>query len=64
MSNGPARQTMFRRSVKDSWYVNYKEGEFPAIQKGWVLPPNQYEAFDPFILMAEDWFKRGTFPDI
>ncbi|WP_226585218.1 pirin family protein [Halobacillus litoralis] len=36
---------------------------FPAIQKGWVLPPERWKEFDPFILMAEDWFKKGTFPD-
>ena len=28
-----------------------------------MLPPEQKEEFDPFILMAEDWFKRGTFSD-
>ncbi|MGA9289757.1 MAG: pirin-like C-terminal cupin domain-containing protein [Anaerobacillus sp.] len=54
---------LFQRSVKDHWYVSYEEGQFPAIQKGWVLPPDRSGDFDPFILMAEDWFKRGTFSD-
>jgi quercetin 2,3-dioxygenase len=53
----------FIRNVKDHWYVQYEEAMFPAIQKGWVLPPNRWMDFDPFILMAEDWFKRGTFSD-
>ncbi|MCA0969024.1 pirin family protein [Halobacillus litoralis] len=53
----------FQRSVKDRWTVEYEEMPFPAIQKGWVLPVDRWKDFDPFILMAEDWFKRGTFPD-
>jgi quercetin 2,3-dioxygenase len=52
-----------KRNVKDSWYVKYEEGQFPSIQKGWVLPVERWAEFDPFILMAEDWFKRGTFSD-
>ncbi|MFD2924731.1 pirin family protein [Halobacillus naozhouensis] len=52
-----------QRQVKDHWYVNYNEMGFPSIQKGWVLPVDRWAEFDPFILMAEDWFKKGTFPD-
>ncbi|WP_349305803.1 pirin-like C-terminal cupin domain-containing protein [Bacillus sp. FJAT-49711] len=33
------------------------------MQQGWILPPERKEEFDPFILMADDWFKRGTFSD-
>ncbi|MBP2003852.1 redox-sensitive bicupin YhaK (pirin superfamily) [Halobacillus andaensis] len=53
----------FQREVKDHWYVKYNEMPFPSIQKGWVLPVDRWAEFDPFILMAEDWFKKGTFPD-
>ncbi|MFG6149257.1 pirin family protein [Halobacillus sp. B23F22_1] len=53
----------FQREVKDHWYVEYNEMSFPSIQKGWVLPVDRWAEFDPFILMAEDWFKKGTFPD-
>ncbi|QAS54583.1 pirin family protein [Halobacillus litoralis] len=53
----------YLREVKDHWYVKYNEMGFPAIQKGWVLPADRWKEFDPFILMAEDWFKKGTFPD-
>jgi quercetin 2,3-dioxygenase len=56
-------QQVMKRSVKDSWYVKYEEAQFPSIQKGWVLPAGRWAEFDPFILMAEDWFKRGTFSD-
>ncbi|RXI96626.1 pirin family protein [Anaerobacillus alkaliphilus] len=58
-----ASDQMFKRSVKEHWYVRYSEASFPAVQKGWVLPTNRWYDFDPFILMAEDWFKKGTFSD-
>jgi redox-sensitive bicupin YhaK (pirin superfamily) len=51
------------RLIKDHWYVQYSEETLPAIQKGWVLPVDKWADCDPFILMAEDWFKKGTFPD-
>ncbi|MEQ6378129.1 pirin-like C-terminal cupin domain-containing protein [Bacillaceae bacterium S4-13-58] len=54
---------MFNRKVKDHWYVEYQEAQFPSVQKGWVLPVERWADFDPFVLMAEDWFKRGTFSD-
>ncbi|MCD8511533.1 MAG: pirin family protein [Bacillus sp. (in: Bacteria)] len=62
MTNGNNNK-VFQREVKDHWKVTYEEGTFPFIQKGWILPPGSYEDFDPFILMAEDWFKRGAFAD-
>lgn len=52
----------FQREVKDQWYVNYNKNGYPHVQQGMVLPPEN-KTFDPFIAMAEDWFKRGTFPD-
>ncbi|GAE32205.1 pirin family protein [Alkalihalobacillus hemicellulosilyticus] len=54
---------MNQRRVKNKWTVKYEEMSFPFIQKGWVLPSGKYEEFDPFIIMAEDWFKRGAFSD-
>ncbi|TMW70957.1 pirin family protein [Alteribacter natronophilus] len=54
---------LYQRRVTDHWYVKYEEAAFPFIQKGWVLPAGQWEKFDPFILMAEDWFKKGAFSD-
>ncbi|KGA98937.1 pirin [Alkalihalobacillus alcalophilus ATCC 27647 = CGMCC 1.3604] len=53
----------FQRKVKDHWYVKYEQASFPFIQKGWILPVDRWADFDPFILMAEDWFKRGAFSD-
>lgn len=54
---------VFQREIKKHWYVQYKEMTFPAVQKGWVLEPGNWKEHDPFILLAEDWFKRGTFSD-
>ncbi|WP_282156370.1 pirin family protein [Cytobacillus gottheilii] len=58
-----ANQQVFERDIKDHWSVKYEEAQFPLIQKGWILPVDRWKDFDPFILMAEDWFKRGTFSD-
>ncbi|WP_232324834.1 pirin family protein [Halobacillus mangrovi] len=52
-----------KREVEKKWYVKYDEMEFPAVQKGMILEPGRWQEFDPFLLMAEDWFKRGTFSD-
>lgn len=54
---------MFQRDIKDHWSVKYEEKEFPHVQMGLVLNPQRWKELDPFILMAEDWFKRGTFSD-
>ncbi|WP_404353868.1 pirin family protein [Exiguobacterium aurantiacum] len=53
----------FERDVASHWPVAYKQNGYPHVQQGWVLPPERKDEFDPFILMAEDWFKRGTFSD-
>jgi len=58
-----SNQTTFLRDIKDYWYPKYNKNGYPHVQQGWILPPKRKEEFDPFILMAEDWFKRGTFPD-
>ncbi|MEH7441198.1 pirin-like C-terminal cupin domain-containing protein [Bacillus sp. JJ1122] len=54
---------MFQRDIKDHWTVRYEEKDFPHVQMGLVLNPQRWRELDPFILMAEDWFKRGTFSD-
>ncbi|MBD8038395.1 pirin family protein [Solibacillus sp. A46] len=53
----------FQREVKDYWYPKYNKNGYPHIQQGFILSPDRNKEFDPFILMAEDWFKRGTFSD-
>ncbi|MBT2662039.1 pirin-like C-terminal cupin domain-containing protein [Bacillus sp. ISL-45] len=54
---------MFKRDVKKHWTVQYEERGMPHVQAGLVLNPQNWRELDPFILMAEDWFKRGTFSD-
>lgn len=54
---------MFQRDIKNQWSVQYEEKDFPHVQVGLVLNPQKWKELDPFILMAEDWFKRGTFSD-
>ncbi|MEK4030402.1 pirin-like C-terminal cupin domain-containing protein [Pseudobacillus sp. FSL P4-0506] len=51
------------RSILDSWKVKFNERGFPHIQQAFVLPPEKMHELDPFIMLAEDWFKRGTFAD-
>lgn len=55
--------TPFKRDIKDFWYPKYNKNGYPHVQQAMILPPNRHHEFDPFILMAEDWFKRGTFSD-
>jgi quercetin 2,3-dioxygenase len=54
---------MFIRDIKKHWIVQYEERGMPHVQAGLVLNPQDWRELDPFILMAEDWFKRGTFSD-
>ena len=54
---------MFKRDIKKNWTVQYEERGMPHVQAGLVLNPENWRELDPFILMAEDWFKRGTFSD-
>lgn len=51
------------RVIRDHWKVQYKNPGYPHVQQGWILPPDRISEYDPFILMADDWFKRGTFSD-
>jgi len=52
-----------KKLIRDHWKVQYKNPGYPHIQQGWILPPDRMREYDPFILMADDWFKRGTFSD-
>ncbi|GGC78568.1 hypothetical protein GCM10007216_06320 [Thalassobacillus devorans] len=52
-----------QRGIDRVWTVEYQKGSGPHKQVGQVLPPGNWEQFDPFLLMAEDWFQQGTFPD-
>ncbi|HEU5140493.1 MAG TPA: pirin family protein [Bacillales bacterium] len=50
-----------QRGILRVWNVEpQNQGDGHTV--GMVLPPGNWEAFDPFLLMAEDWFQQGTFP--
>lgn len=55
--------TNFKRDVKTYWYPKYNKHGYPHVQQGVILNPERNEEFSPFILMAEDWYKRGIFAD-
>lgn len=38
-------------------------GPGPRVRQGFVLEPGHREAYDPFLLVAEEWFRKGTFQD-
>ncbi|MFG6115861.1 pirin family protein [Halobacillus sp. MO56] len=51
------------RGIERVWSVEFQDGRGPHKKVGQVLPPGNWKQFDPFLLMAEDWFQQGTFPD-
>ncbi|MEI5906819.1 pirin-like C-terminal cupin domain-containing protein [Bacillus spongiae] len=53
----------FNREVREFWYPKYSKNGYPHVQQGIILNPEKNEEFSPFILMAEDWYKRGIFSD-
>lgn len=58
-----SNNTNFKRDVKSYWYPEYNKNGYPHVQQGVILNPERNEEFSPFILMAEDWYKRGIFAD-
>lgn len=50
-----------QRRIIRTWDVHYKSPGGPHIRQAFVLEPGHWEEFDPFLLLAEDWFQRGTF---
>lgn len=52
---------VIKRNIQRVWDVNPRSGAGPHLRVGSVLEPGHWEAFDPFLLMNEDWFQQGTF---
>ncbi len=52
--------SIFQREIKRVWKVNYHH-QSPTHKVGWLLEPGNWEEFDPFLIMAEDWFQKGDF---
>lgn len=49
-----------QREIKRVWTVNHQH-QSPTHKVGLLLQPGNWEEFDPFLLMAEDWFQKGDF---
>ncbi|TLS36043.1 pirin family protein [Pseudalkalibacillus caeni] len=49
-----------QREIAKVWTVNHQRNS-STHKAGLILEPGRWEEFDPFLLMAEDWFGRGTF---
>ncbi|MFJ8243872.1 pirin family protein [Peribacillus asahii] len=56
-------KSTFNREVREFWYPKYNKNGYPHLQQGVILNPERNKEFSPFILMAEDWYKRGVFAD-
>lgn len=53
----------FQREIKKHWYTKYDKNGYPDVQTGVIITHDRSHEVDPFILMGEAWYKRGTFPD-
>ncbi|MDB4868186.1 MAG: pirin [Cohnella sp.] len=54
-------QRKVSREVSRVWEVEARPANGPHLRVGQVLPPGNWTEFDPFLMMAEDWFQQGTF---
>ncbi|MBS4178445.1 pirin family protein [Lederbergia citrea] len=55
-----SNEYVWSRGIRNVRDVIYQENS-PTHKVGLVLEPGNWEEFDPFLLMAEDFFQRGTF---
>lgn len=53
-------QDTFYREISKTWKVEKNPAGLNH-HVGMVLPPGNWAEFDPFLMLAEDWFKRGVF---
>lgn len=53
-------QPIVQREIQNKWAMAPQKNT-PIHKGGLVLPPGNWEAFDPFLLMAEDDMKKGAF---
>ncbi|PLS18142.1 pirin family protein [Bacillus sp. M6-12] len=52
---------VFLRGIKSVRDVTYQQNS-DTHKVGLVIEPGYWEQHDPFLLLAEDWFQKGTFP--
>jgi quercetin 2,3-dioxygenase len=51
---------MFQRGIERVWTVQHQQHS-PIHTAGMVLDPSKMKESDPFLFLAEDFFKKGTF---
>ncbi|TDK62396.1 pirin family protein [Bacillus salipaludis] len=51
---------MLQREIQRTWTVQHHQ-QSPIHAAGMVLDPTNMHEFDPFLFLAEDFFKKGTF---
>src|SRR4029453_1565336 len=53
---------IYKRSIKKvrTPEINHISSQH---QNSFILEPGRFEEHDPFLLLAEDWFQRGSFSD-
>jgi redox-sensitive bicupin YhaK (pirin superfamily) len=51
---------IFQRGIQRTWTVQHYQNS-PIHVAGMVLDPNNMRESDPFLVLAEDFFKKGTF---
>jgi redox-sensitive bicupin YhaK (pirin superfamily) len=54
------RFIMFQRDISRVWKVIHRQNS-PTHKNGFILEPGNWEEYDPFLMLAEDWFQKGTF---
>jgi redox-sensitive bicupin YhaK (pirin superfamily) len=55
--------SLSQRGISRVWTVTHRSPGGTHKRQGFVLEPGHWQEFDPFLLMAEDWFQTGTFGD-
>lgn len=51
---------VFQRDIQRVWTAK-KNRISPIHQNSFILEPGHWKEFDPFLMLAEDWFQRGSF---
>lgn len=51
---------VFQRDIQRVWTAK-KNRISPNHQNSFILEPGHWEEFDPFLMLAEDWFQKGSF---
>ncbi|MBP1154997.1 MULTISPECIES: pirin family protein [unclassified Paenibacillus] len=51
---------VYQRDIERVWTAK-KNRISPTHQNSFILEPGHWEKYDPFLMLAEDWFQKGSF---